>query len=41
MAVKKKTKQEQAAIRKATLEKKAAAKRNKALEDAMKSVGQH
>jgi hypothetical protein len=40
MAVKKKTKQEQAAIRKATLEKKAAAKRKKAHEDVMKSVDQ-
>jgi hypothetical protein len=38
MVVRKKTKQEQAAIRKATLEKKVTARRNKAIEEAKRSV---
>ena len=38
MAVRKKTKQEQAAIRKATLERKETARRNKAIEEAKISV---
>ena len=38
MVVRKKTKQEQAAIRKATLERKETARRNKAIEEAKRSV---
>jgi hypothetical protein len=38
MAVRKKPKQEQAAIRKATLERKETARRNKAIEEAKRSV---